>query len=171
MRYCGRQICRTGCAPPMNHVVVWSAMRSGSTEFAMDIARTYHLRYADELLNHALSKYNPNLLNTTDTRLVFKLFPMHRVQHLKGKHCIVVLERSPALRWCSLLRARETGDWTGHQRRGCTTEPPAWFKRQHRQWMQKAPHDHLYLTFEEVALRRAESLDAVKRHCALRALA
>lgn len=151
----------------MNHVVLWSAMRSGSTDFALGIALTYHLTYADEILNYELSKYNPYLINTANTRLVFKLFPGHHSHYLRGEHCIVVLERPPAQRWCSLLHARHTGDWSGQIRRGCEKEPPRWFARQHRQWMQKAPREHMYLTFDDVTLNRTWSLHAVKRYCAI----
>ena len=150
------------------HVVIWSAMRSGSTEFARELARAYHWTYADEPLNDRLSQYNPALLNSSNARLVFKLFPMHRAQHLQqthGAHCIVVLERAPSSRWCSLLRAKETGDWSGRRRRGCRKEPPEWFERQHWRWMQQAPREHLYLTFENVTKSRARSVEAVDRYC------
>lgn len=154
----------------MNCIVLWSAMRSGSTEFARDIAQNNQLRYADELLNRGLSKYNPKLLNTSNTRLVFKLFAEHDYHLLQGKPCCtVVLERSPSQRWCSLRRARRTGDWKGKKRQGCEQRPPKWFIMHHRQWIQKAPRQHLYLTFEEVTLQRALSLNSVKSYCKINA--
>ena len=153
----------------MSHVVLWSAMRSGSTELARDIAQRNHLRYADELLNPGLSKYNPKLLNNSKTRLVFKLFPEHNYHLLQGTPCTVVLERSPSQRWCSLIRARQTGDWKGHKRQGCERTPPKWFMIHHEKWIQKAPREHLYLTFEDITLRRAVSLNAVKTYCKINA--
>ena len=153
----------------MNHVVLWSAMRSGSTEFAKDIAQGNHLKYADELLNPVLSKYNPKLLNKSNTRLVLKLFAGHDHHLLRGTPCTVVLERSPSQRWCSLIRARKTGNWKGHKRQGCERTPPNSFIMQHAKWIKSAPSEHLYLTFEDITLQRTLSLNAVKTYCKINA--
>ena len=45
----------------MQHVVLWSAMRSGSTEFAKELAHKNMWTFADEPFNSRLSKYNPSL--------------------------------------------------------------------------------------------------------------
>lgn len=152
----------------MHHVILWSAMRSGSTEFAKDIARSNHLKYVDEILNPGLSKYNPSLLNQSSTRLVLKLFAGHDYHLLQGKHCIVVLERMPSQRWCSLLHAKRTSDWTGRKRQACEKNPPLWFKKQHLRWFRKRPSEHLYLTFEEIISNRTLSLNAVKSYCKIK---
>ena len=152
------------------HVVLWSAMRSGSTEFAKDLARVHNWKYADEPFNPKLSVRKrwrgdeESLLEKLSggKRLVFKLFPGHSPPHVPI--CKVVLERKPEQRWCSLVHARRTGEWTGRVRRNCSMKPPPAFKTSHRIWFSAATPD-IRLTFEDIVFRRNESLARVGREC------
>lgn len=145
------------------HIVVWSAMRSGSTEFTKDIAAMLHGTFADEPLNPRLSLYNPSIMQNTST-IVMKFFKGHSRERLHH-HCVVVLERPVGNRWCSLMHARKSGDWTGRRRHGCFMKPPQWFAREHRTWFRTAPRPHLYLTFHNVTQHRSASLAAVASFC------
>ena len=155
------------------HVVIWSAMRSGSTEFARGLAERYNWTYAGEPFNFRprgvlQSKANPTAFLaelSRGARLVLKVFPGHTRRALP-LHCRVVLERSVAARWCSLWHARASNEWTGRTRHNCTMRAPPSFQRAHRAWygaVRSAPH--LYLTFEDVTERRDESLRRVGRYC------
>ena len=151
------------------HVILWSAMRSGSTEFARDISRTYHLLDVHEPFNPRLhsSPRNLQVLSHAHTPCVFKVFPGHSQRKLP-KHCAIVLERRNVnARWCSLRRARRSRDWSGRVRHNCTPRAPSWFVHAHQKWyvrLQRIPR-HLYLTFEDVVFRRNESLRRVGTHC------
>ena len=147
----------------MQHVVLWSAMRSGSTEFAKELAHENMWTFADEPFNPRLSKYNPSI--TTPTRLIFKVFPKHHRERLHGTHCNVVLERPVSNRWCSFIHARQSGEWSGRRRWNCEARPPKWFETQHRHWFKIVPRQHLYLTFDNVTLNRTWALRSVQRYC------
>ena len=161
-------------------VVLWSAMRSGSTEFAQALAVRFGWAYVGEPFNFrpkgvraspwtAPARFLAELAR--GRILVFKVFPGHLRGAALPLHCAVVLERRPiAARWCSLQHARRTREWTGRTRRNCTDDAsmPASFERAHRRWFEallRRRHG-LYLTFDDVVRRRNESLWRVGRHCA-----
>lgn len=172
----------------MGHVVVWSGMRSGSSEFAMDVSRRYGWRYVGEPFNTRLSEWRrwggdaESILESLvqkakGRRLVMKLFRGHSPPPL-GPFCKVVLERRVEERWCSLKHARRTGEWSGKVRRNCSMTPPPAFVRSHREWYTNSPKGvqgfpgfymkkppDLYLTFEDVVTKRNESLWKVGQKC------
>jgi hypothetical protein len=147
------------------HVVLWSAMRSGSTEFAKDLARACNWSYADEALNPKLSKFNPRVLRAASPTIL-KFFDGHYKAAGVRLQCALALERSPTERWCSLLHARRTARWSGRRQRGCgCTRPPPEFVQRHNAWIRQLPARALFLTFENVTKHRAAAIHAACMHC------
>jgi len=151
-------------------------MRSGSSEFARDLAHAFGWRNAGEPFNFPpwgvrTSKDSPvRFLDelAQGRRLVFKLFIGHTRRPLPD-HCAVVLERTNVrARWCSLLHAQKSHDWTGRVRHNCTDySPPTRFVAQHAKWYRqvRSRRKHLYLTFDDIVNRRNESLCRVRTFC------
>lgn len=160
------------------YVVVWSAMRSGSTEFARDLAREMKLRYTGEPFNFPLpgtsrlyAKTNPNeFLRTLSSGagggVVMKVFPGH-IRSRLPHHCAVVLERRNVYaRWCSLMHARRSGDWTGRVRHNCTAKPPPHFVVEHQRWYNRVRDaGHIYITFDDIVYKRQATLRRVATYC------
>lgn len=160
-------------------------MRSGSTEFAIDLAKRMQFRYVGEPFNFPPSHISRSFARKHPTQyladlvkqykaagLVMKIFAGHihgRLDQLPP-HCAVILERTNIRnRWCSLLRARHSGDWTGHIRYNCTAEvPPTYFTYQHEHWYSRVRQSlvpHIYITFEDVVHRRNHTLHRVFQFC------
>ena len=167
------------------HIVLWSAMRSGSTEFAKDLARICNWRYADEALNPRLSKFQPRVLEEVKgsaSRSILKFFPGHYKAPGVHLQCAIALERPPGERWCSLLHARATGRWSVRRKKraGCAdartragagagaSPPPFQFTQRHNAWFQQLPRHALLLSFENITTTkksRAAAIDAACKHC------
>ena len=137
----------------MHYVAILSLMRSGSSEFTRDLSVTYNWTDVGEPFNFhpknvKSSKANPVTFLADVARqrashphpLVFKLFAGHTTRSglrslANNDVCPIVLERtSIASRWCSLLKARQTHDWTGRKRYNCTRLPPKKFAAAHYRW-------------------------------------
>ena len=152
------------------HIVLWSAMRSGSTEFAKDLARICNWRYADEALNPSLSKFQPRVLEEVKgsaSRTILKFFPGHYKAPGVHLQCAIALVRPPGERWCSLLHARATGRWSVRRKKraGCASPPPFQFTQRHNAWFQQLPRNALLLSFENITRNRATAIDAACKHC------
>lgn len=158
------------------HIVLWSAMRSGSTEFAKDLARACNWRYADEALNPRLSKFQPSVLERGKgpaQRSILKFFPGHYKAPGVHLQCAIALERPPGQRWCSLLRARATGRWSGRQKgwAGCGIaddgHAPLQFIKRHNAWFEQLPKRTLFLSFTNITTtsNRATAIKDSCNHC------
>ena len=198
------------------HIPIISLMRSGSSELVADLALNspVAMRSLGEPFNERRgstfkgvpgdpSKNDPlKLLRAKATRnmtasrfFVFKVFSGHLALPQLGRLlstptvCPVVLERSNATeRACSLAYARQTNDWSGHERKGGkgsrwhpTCEKPAtasdlrerlaaeraqqtWFANVRKE-LQQHRRPHLWLTMEFVAAERRRALDAIYGFC------
>jgi hypothetical protein len=179
-------------------------MRSGSTEFARDLARSLTsangsaydagepFNYIPVALRHewtipmarraplaflaALASHR-SFTGSPVRSIVLKLFPHHLYSSgmatLSPRVCAIVLERSPIdARWCSLVHARRTREWTGRTRHNCThPAAPSWFAREHAEWfarVRRVFRPHLPLTFQDVVARRMHSVAAAVAFCRTR---
>ena len=163
----------------MHHqaVVLFSMMRSGSTEFAQELAHEMNYTFLNEAFNflpknmsHVKSnpsKYIRQL--TSKENVVLKLFNRHTTTISKIDACNVVLERKNIdNQWCSLINAKKFQDWTSGKRRNCSIPSPKYFTESHNNWYKyifKTLNNYLYITFDDVVYNRNETILRSKAYC------
>ena len=191
-------------------IPIFTMQRSGSTELLADLALSSPLP-----LNNAGESFTllplqsdpvPHWLRAAvpaNSSAVFKVFSSAPREHIRSllrerTICPVILERTNVTaRFCSLLAAVGTGDWTGHHHHdnsGARRHPPcdpalvasaslaaaggarslAAFRQQQASWFEwitlalhHAGIPFLKLTFDTVISDRPRALDAVLRFCGL----